>query len=218
MLHRSWASMTCGLKDLVEGLLEVKAPGPPLSFSVFHLFYALEMLSEKTVGRNRLAEHLNVGEGAIRTIVRRFVEADLMTTSQMGCCLSVKGLNLWRGFESVFPLRAEFLQTELTPCEHNYAFLVRGCSCSVGSGIEQRDAAVMAGAIRALIIVFRNGRLRIESVSEDIGDVFPDAASQILQELNPQDNDIIVVAGGDTSLNAKRGAFAASWSLLDGIG
>ena len=43
---------------------------------------------------------------------------------------------------------------------------------------------------------------------------YPKAANQILQELNPEDNDVIIVAGADSALKAKRGAFAASWSLI----
>ena len=43
---------------------------------------------------------------------------------------------------------------------------------------------------------------------------YPKAASQILKELTPEDNDAIVIAGADSALRAKRGAFAASWSLI----
>jgi DNA-binding MarR family transcriptional regulator len=205
--------MNSALKGFITGLAEIKSSGQSLSFSVFHLFYALELMSEKTVGRNKLAEQLNVGEGAVRTIVSRLVGASLMTTSKAGCTLTVEGLHVWREFEEVFPRRVEFLRTELTPSEFNYAFLVKGSGSKVGSGIEQRDAAIVAGAVRALVIVFRSGRLLIESVSDDIGEAFPKAASQILRDLEPQDDDVIVIAGGDTALKAMHGAFAASWSL-----
>ena len=43
---------------------------------------------------------------------------------------------------------------------------------------------------------------------------YPKAASQILKELTPEDNDAIIIAGADSALRAKRGAFAASWSLI----
>ena len=205
--------MNSALKGFITGLAEIKSSGQSLSFSVFHLFYALELMSEKTVGRSKLAEQLNVGEGAVRTILSRLVGAGLMTASKAGCALTVEGLRVWQGFEKVFPRRVEFLRTELAPSEFNYAFLVKGSGGKVGSGIEQRDAAIVAGALRALVIVFRSGRLRIESVSDDIEEAFPKAASQILRHLKPQDDDVIVIAGGDTALKAMHGAFAASWSL-----
>jgi hypothetical protein len=36
----------------------------------------------------------------------------------------------------------------------------------------------------------------------------------IFKELMPEDDDVIIVAGAETALKAKRGAFAASWSLV----
>ena len=98
--------------------------------------------------------------------------------------------------------------------EFNFAFLVKNSGQKVRSGIDQRDAAIIAGARKALVIVFRDGHLRIESVSNSIEKDYPKAASQILKELTPEDNDAIIIAGADSALRAKRGAFAASWSLI----
>jgi hypothetical protein len=43
---------------------------------------------------------------------------------------------------------------------------------------------------------------------------FPAAADIILKDLKPEDNDVIIIAGADNPLMAKRGAFAASWVLI----
>jgi hypothetical protein len=214
MLNKNENPLASALNNLIKELSEVKAPGPPVSFSMSHLFYALELLSKKTLGRVKLAEQLNVGGGAIRTILSRLVGAGLVTTSKAGCALTVEGLYVWRELETIFPKRTEFLQTELTPSQFSFAFLVRGCSESVRSGIEQRDAAVAAGALYAVILVFRNGHLRIESVSDDVEKTFPNAARRILRTFKPHDEDTIVIVCGDTALKAKHGAFAASWSLF----
>lgn len=208
--------MTATVKDFISGIAGTKSPGPSASFTVFHLFYAIEFMSQKTIGRNKLAEKLNVGEGAIRTIIGRLVESKLITTSKEGCRLTEKGLTIWKNFEAVFPKREEVPQTELTTSDYNYAFLVKNRADKVKSGIEQRDAAIVAGAKRAVVIVSQKGHLRIESVSENIDEEFPKAASKLLENFKPMDNDVIVIAGGDTPLKAKRGAFAAAWSLLDG--
>ncbi len=214
MLNETEIAHASTLNNLIRELAEVKAPGPPVSFSMSHLFYALELLSKKTLGRVRLAEHLNVGGGAIRTILGRLVGAGLVTTSKAGCALTADGLYVWGELEKIFPKRTEFLQTELTPSQFSFAFLVRGCSDSVRSGIEHRDAAVAAGALHAVILVFRNGHLRIESVSDDIEKAFPKAARHILRKLKPHDEDAVVIVCGDSALKAKHGAFAASWSLF----
>jgi predicted transcriptional regulator len=181
---------------------------------MFHIFYTLELLAQKPIGRNRLAEKLNVGEGAIRTIISRLREAGLIVTSREGCTLTGKGLSVWKNLVEVYPKRVEIGKTALTTSKYNYAFLVKNKAHKIKSGIDQRDAAIMGGARRALVIVCRNGRLMIESVSNSIEDEFPEAANEILEKLNPGDNDVIIIAGADDPLKSKRGAFAASWVLI----
>jgi predicted transcriptional regulator len=206
--------MTSQFKRFIESLASPKGPGPSTTFSMFHIVYALELLAEKPIGRNKLAEKLNVGEGAIRTIISRLKDAGLIVTSKEGCNLTDKGLNVWKNFVEVFPKRVEIGKTALTTSKYNYAFLVKNEAHKVKSGIDQRDAAIMGGARRAVVIVSKNGRLKIESVSNSIEDDFPEAASEILEKLDPEDNDVIIIAGADNPLKAKRGAFEASWVLI----
>jgi hypothetical protein len=63
-------------------------------------------------------------------------------------------------------------------------------------------------------MVYRNGHLKIETVIEDMEKQYPKTTKQMLEQLQPQENDAIVVASAESSLRAKRGAFAASWSLI----
>ena len=206
--------MAITLKKFINEVADKKAPGPSTTFTIFHIFYALELMSQKPLGRNRLADKLNVGDGAVRTIINRLKEAGLIETSKEGCLLTERGLDTWRQFEEFFPVRVDLPKSELSTSDFNYAFLVKNCGQKVQSGIDQRDAAIIAGARKAMVVVYRNGHLSIESVSENIAEQYPEAASQIIEELKPQDNDVIIVAGAETKLKAKRGAFAASWSLL----
>ncbi len=206
--------MVSSLKKLITEIAGKKAPGPSTTFTVFHVFYALELMSQKPIGRNKLAKKLNVGDGAVRTIISRLRKAGLIETSKEGCSLTKKGGDVWAQFEQIFPKRVEIAKSELSQSDINFAFLVKNSGQKVQSGIDQRDAAIIAGARKALVIVFKDGHLRIESVSNCIEKEYPTAAKQILRELNPQDNDVIIVASADSALKAKRGAFAASWSLI----
>jgi predicted transcriptional regulator len=208
------ANMASQFKSLVESLASPKGPGPATTFSMFHIFYALELMAAKPIGRNKLAAKLNVGEGAIRTIISRLKDASLIVTSKEGSTLTDKGVSLWKNFAEVFPKRIEIEKTALTTSKHNYAFLVKNKAHKVKSGIDQRDAAIMGGARRALVIVFKNGRLMIESVSNSLEENFPKTANEILENLEPENNDVIIIAGADDLLKAKRGAFTASWVLL----
>jgi predicted transcriptional regulator len=182
---------------------------------VFHIFHALELMTQKPIGRNKLAQKLSVGDGAIRTIISRLREAGLIACAKEGCSLTEKGAVVWKKFEELFPKRAEIARTELANAAFNFGFLVKNTAGKVKSGIEQRDAAIIAGAKRATVIVTHNGHLCIESVSDDIGKDFPKATSLIVKDLKPEDDDVIIVAGADTLLKAMHGAFAAGWSLVD---
>jgi predicted transcriptional regulator len=181
---------------------------------MFHIFYALELMAKKPIGRNKLAAKLDVGEGAIRTIIKRLKDSGLIVTSKEGCLLTDQGLSVWKNFEVTFPRRVEFPKTALTTSAYSYAFLVKNKGDRVKSGIDQRDAAIMGGARRALVIVFKNNRLTIESISTSLEKDFPEAANVILADLEPADNDVVIIAGADSPLKAKRGAFAASWVLI----
>ncbi len=206
--------MALSLKKFIQEIAGRKAPGPSTSFTVFHIFYALELMSQKSLGRNRLAKELNVGDGAVRTIISRLRSAGLIEASKGGCNLTEKGMDTWRQFEEAFPKRAEIPKTELSQSDFNYAFLVKNSGNKVKSGIDQRDAAIIAGARKALVTVFRDGHLQIQSVSDCIEKDYPKAAKQILEQLTPEDNDVVIIAGADSALRAKRGAFAAGWTLL----
>jgi DNA-binding MarR family transcriptional regulator len=206
--------MATSLKKFMQQLSGKKAPGPSTSFTIFHVYYALELMAHKPLGRNRLAEQLQVGDGAVRTIISRLREAELIQTSKEGCNLTEKGRKIWMQFEEIFPCQADLPRSELYPSEFNHAFLVKNSGEKVTSGIDQRDAAIIAGARKAIVIVYKKGHLCIESVSEDIEKQYPKAAQQILDKLQPKENDVVVVAGAETALKAKRGAFAASWSLV----
>jgi predicted transcriptional regulator len=206
--------MVLSLKKFMQQIAGKKAPGPSTTFTIFHVFYALELLSQKSLGRNKLAEKLNVGDGAVRTIISRLREADLIEISKEGCNLTKKGLDIWQQFQEIFPKRVEIPKSELAGSEFNFAFLVKKSGQKVESGIDQRDAAIIAGARKALVIVFKNGHLCIESVSDCIEKQYPKAAKLILKELMPQEDDVIIISSADSYLKSKRGAFAASWSLI----
>jgi len=184
-----------------------------LKFSIFHLLLALELVAEKPMGRSTLAHKLNVGEGAIRTIIGRLKNAGLITTSKAGCNLTKEGLNLWKEYSSIVK-KAKIGKSELTSTECNFAVLVRNQGHELKSGIEQRDAAVMAGAKNATTMMLKGGKLVIPSVTKDLAKDFPRAANQ-MKILQAKEMDVIVIVGADSIQKAEYGALAAAWTLLD---
>ena len=207
--------MSHKFKQLLEKLSSEKAPGPSPSFSMFHLLHAIELISEKTIGRSKLAENLKVGEGAVRTVINRLKDADLVATSKSGCILTNEGSRLLREYKSIVKKKIEIAKNELTLADYNFAILIKDRGHKVRSGVEQRDAAVMAGAKGATTIMFKEGRLKIPSVSNDVAKDFPDAANQIVRLLEPEENDVIVIGSADSLEKAEYGTLAAAWTVLN---
>lgn len=208
--------ITFTFKQFIENIANPTAPGPSTTFKVSHVFYALELMSESPIGRNKLAKQLGIGEGAIRTLINRLKQIGLICTSKEGCSLTTKGQDVWKVFKEYFPTRVEMRESDLIRADHSYAFLIKASGHKVRSGIEQRDAAIVAGAQRAVVVVCENGLLAIDSVSANVAARFPHSASQIMNSMNPQNQDVVIIVGAKTLLNAKHGAFAASWTLVNG--
>jgi predicted transcriptional regulator len=207
------------LKKLLESLLEGKAPGPYLSFSIFHLIKALELIAtEGPIGRGKLSEELKTGEGAIRTLIERLRSTGLIAVSKQGCSLTEKGENLWSKMQLLFPQKVRLKPNELTLAACNVAIRVKDCGDKVSSGLEQRDAALLAGAKGAITLFFKEEKLVLPAISEDVAKDFPDAFKEITKHLLLEENDVVVVGSADAWDRAEYGALAAAWSLIENDG
>lgn len=202
-------------KKLLENIAKERAPGPAATFSVLHLLKTLELASERVIGRTRLAEELKIGQGVTRTIINRLKKAGLISTSKTGCTLTEKGRRLWREYKKIFQKKMEIKEFELVNARHNFAILAKNCGHKIKSGIEQRDAAVKAGAKGAVTIILKNGQLTIPSVNITMASNFPKTAEYIIRHFRPEENDVIIIGNADTYDLAVYGAEAAAWTLLD---
>jgi len=210
--------MPHAFKQILEKVAGEKAPGPSPTFSVFHMLRAIELIAKKTIGRSKLAEELAVGEGAMRTMINRLKDAGLITTSKLGCTLTSKGLKLWNEYKTVFGRKVGVGKSELTLADYNFAILVKNHGHKVKSGMEQRDAAIMVGAMGATTIMFKGERLIIPSVSDNMAKDFPETANRMVRLLQPEENDVIVVGSADNLVKAEYGALAAAWTLVNDCG
>lgn len=204
------------MKKLLGELTKEKAPGPYPSFSVLHVIKAVELMAKRgPIGRGKLSEELEIGEGATRTLINRLKDAKLTIVTKPGCSLTKKGKEIWNQLQSIFPQRVKLEKSELTLATYNVAVLAKNCGHKVGSGIRQRDAAVMAGAKGATTLIFRKQKLILPTVSEDIAQDFPAAFNQITKLLKLEENDAVVIGSADSLGKAEYGALAASWSLIN---
>jgi hypothetical protein len=200
--------------DTLKQLAEQKAPGPNPSFTELHLAKAIEIISEERMGRSGLSERLGLGEGTTRTLIDRLLEARLVKISKRGCELTGSGLSILKELSSKLGPKASVARSPITVGPYDFGILVRKAGNKVTSGIDQRDAAVRAGGNGAVTLVFRHGHLQMPSADDSKIKVPPHVAGEVIENFRPQENDVLVIAGGSSERVAEDSAMAAAWTLL----
>ncbi len=204
------------IKKTLETLTRGKAPGPAPSFQVFHIIKTLELLANSPVGRGQLAKQLGIGEGATRTLIERLKEGEIVSMSKAGCILTESGRELWKRTSKVFSSKTKLEKTKLTLSSCNVAILVKGKANKIKLGMEQRDAALLAGATGATTLLIRKGKLTMPGENTGLGNkADAEAYGRIMDSLTPREGDAIVIGSADTYDRAEYGALAAAWTLID---
>jgi hypothetical protein len=190
------------------------APGRLPSFAEAHVIKALEEISlQENVGRLKLSKDLNLGEGEARTLVRHLKNEGLIEVSKSGISLSVAGKRLLSGLRVLLSKQIDVPSTPLTVGLFNVAVRVKGPKDSVQYGLEQRDAAIMAGAKGATTLIFTKNRLTIPGTGEDVSKSDPSILDS-LSKLDLNEGDVIIVGSADEKIKAEFGAKTAALELL----
>jgi predicted transcriptional regulator len=191
------------------------APGRTPAFTEVHVVKALETLgTEEPVGRIRLSKVLGLGEGETRTLVRHLRNEDVIEISRAGIVLSDLGEKILSDLRSNLGEAFEVPESSLTVGPHNVAVLIKNVADSVKYGLEQRDAAIRAGALGATTLVFRNDRLTMPGVSKDVFQNIKSIHDILVAKLKPGENDVIVIGSADDKRTAEFAAKTAALKLL----
>lgn len=202
-------------KRLEDVLLE-ESPGPTASFGVVHVLKAIYLLGAGgSVGRKKLAVGLGLGEGAARTLISRLIRAGLIETSRAGCALTSRGKRVYRRLtkKASKPTEVRLENVDFGP--EVCVMTVQGGASRIQSGLEQRDAAVRAGATGVMTFVVKSGQIVMPSISNVDRD-HPAFAKELRQIIELRENDAILVASADKGIAAEYGVLAAAWTLLNG--
>ena len=183
------------------------APGRTPAFTAAHLLYTLSLLRERRIGRKQLAETLRVGEGTVRTILSRLSDEVLIEISRLGVSLSPEGAAFLKSIEKSL-IWGEFPPTDLTVSEYNMFVLVRKAADRVRYGVEQRDQALIHGAVGATTLV-RSDNLWVIPWTEE-----EETFDFEVEGIDPKDGDVIVIGTGVDTFTAALGAFSAAIHLV----
>ena len=196
---------------------KLPSPGPAPAFTAVHVCRAVLCIGDEgPIGRIELSRKMGLGEGAVRTIIRHLANARVVDTAKGGCVLTQRGVGLYKTLRSklseVRPLNARQLALD----KESAAVLVRGSGRIVRRGIEQRDAAIRAGATGACTLICRNGEL-IMPMGEDedwklgSGDLL---FRELQRTFGPSNNDVITIVSAVSRELAEHCSVAAALTLL----
>ena len=188
------------------------APGRPPAFTWAHALMGLEAIeSGMGVGRQQLSKDLRLGEGTVRTLVNRMKTLGLVETSRGGMHLTPAGESVLDELGNMF-WGCSFPALSITVGPSNYAVVVKGVASKVKGGIEQRDAAILAGASGATTLVLDECGLRMPSMDEPLEETISDF---VMDELRPKLEDVVIIGSSNEPFLAEIAAKSAGLSLQE---
>jgi hypothetical protein len=202
----------------LEALREVLSSdykGPRAVFSEVHVLKAILAIgSAGAVGRGRLGSLVGLGQGEVRTLIKRMKENDLITIEPEGCKLSRKGEREYQRLKEKVPWSSSVAAKSLGIGDECSAVLVRGAGKNVRKGIEQRDAAVRVGANGAFTAVFAKGRFTLPGEGVDCEKDGPRELWSAARSAGPREGDVLIVVGADSEEAAGLGALASALTVF----
>jgi len=202
------------------------------TFEKVHIILALIIFNENQegIGRYRLKKELLIGSGTSRSLVTKLSDIlDFITINRnnkwKGHILTQKGKKFLKKVWEKIPLikagDTEKLKSIVIDFENidTYFCLVKSASNKVGSGIQQRDAAIKVDGYGATCLLFNGHNLVFPRSSEETIPVNKEVLNYFQQELEDanlslEKEDVIVLGSGDSKERARLAAFNAALTLL----
>jgi len=190
-----------------------KGSSKTLTFSIPHVLKSIQLLSkEKFVSRNTFCKELYLGEGAVKTLILRLKEENLVETTKAGTYLTSYGKKLAVFFEKSIPYECHIEKSKTLTKKHNHAILLRGYANSINSGLEQRDYAILYGSEGCLTLLYKNQKFIFPSEDKEALNEDVKTKETLEQKLHPKEEDVIIISSSNDSfvaeISAKNSALA----------
>lgn len=170
--------------------------------------------SSGNVGRGKLGAVLDLGQGEVRTLIKRLKDARLITIEERGCSLTSLGRKEFAQVKKLIPWSSSLDGKSLGLGDFCWAINVRGRSEKIRRGIEQRDAAVKAGANGALTVIYSSGKFRIPPVDTEGEATTTLEPWATIRSMGVKERDALIISGSRDLLSAEYGALSAALSIL----
>jgi len=188
-------------------------------FKPHHAAVALILIGrEQPLGRYDLCEKMSIGEGSVRTLLKRLSEADYIeAVGKQGQTLTQKGKNLFEKVSKDVPIGLSLNIKPLVMYEFAYANLVKSALPKITDGIRQRDEAIIQGgydSAGATTLIYKGGNLVMPPDDFHLLLKYEQETLLIFESLRPEDGDAIVIGSADNQNLAREVSMAAVMTLF----
>jgi biotin operon repressor len=184
--------------------------GADPSFEYVHVLRALFVLSDGWTSRKRLVDELGVGEGSVRTLLKRLKDDDVVVSSRRGHRLNKNGKNLLEKISGKVS-RPIHLKTLKNSCA------VHMVGKNVKSGLVLRDEAVRAGAQMALVLNVSKGKVYFPEKGMDLCESMPRLNEELVEKFGSKGG-VVVVCSADGPDSAENAALRVAMKFSDTLG
>ncbi len=176
------------------------APSRILTFNSAHIFKTLQLIEkEGMVSRNLLSRELGLGEGSIKTLIKHLKMGDMIRTTNRGTKMSDKGKSILDKLSSYIGHETNVPECSISIGRFNHAILLKQMKWEISSGIEQRDIAIKNGAKGAITLTFENEQFLTVNTNYDALQNEISIKKLLVNNLNPTENDIIIIGSDDSN-------------------
>ena len=189
------------------------APSRILSFDMAHIFKALQIIEDRGhASRTLLCQELNLGEGAVRTLIKHLKMKELIETSNAGTKMSEEGKRFFAEILSCLPKGCSLPKCSIALGKYNYVVLLKQLSFAIKFGIEQRDSAIKMGALGATTMLFKEGKFVMPDSNYESVKKEPAIHELLMKRLEPVEGDVIIIGSDD--INRQTAELAAKNAAL----
>jgi hypothetical protein len=171
---------------------------------------------EGYLGRYRLVSIVGLTDGVTRGFLTKLARKGYIKTSKfVGCTLTTKGKKRLRELLAKLGIceMKEIDAGNLSLASKSVVAHIRGGAHSVYSGIEQRDAAIKAGASGAITVIFLGDRFLLPPDNFNLSKKNADIADRFRQEFRLSEGDVLVIGCANDRWRAVEGVLGAAATL-----
>ena len=208
----SWKQEFIKLSEPADGRV---AP----AFKPYHAAVALVLIGrEQPLGRYELCEKMSIGEGSVRTLLKRLSEAEFIEAEgKQGQRLTSKGKTLFDKIVRDVPIGLALDVRRLVMYDYAFANLVKGQSSKITDGVRQRDEAIIQGGYDqagASTLIQKDGGLVMPPDNFHILTAYEEETLLLFESLRPEDGDVIVIGSAVSESLAREVSMAAVLTLF----